>query len=412
VERFRLEVGDVLITKDSELWNDIGVPALVEYTAPNLVCGYHLAILRPRTDYVIGAYLLRASESQPVASQYHVSANGVTRYGLTHESIKNVLLPVPPVSEQQAITRFLDHIDRRINRYIRAKRRLIALLNEQKQAIIHRAVTRGLDPDVPLKPSGVEWLGEIPAHWETCRLKDVLTRPVRNGLFKKKDAFGSGVQLINVSDIYRDDFRVDPSSLERVRATDEEIRTFRVAPGDLFFVRSSLKLEGTGRSAIAVDCAPDAVFECHLVQARPHQGRVLPRFLSFQINSDSLRQYLISRANIVTMATVDQDVLQTCPVFLPGLDEQQAIVRYVDEATKEVHYALAGVRREIDLIREYRTRLIADVVTGKLDVRGVALPDDGEADVEALIDEDLGEEGLDGDGEEPDAWEDVEDGDD
>ncbi|MGC2409294.1 MAG: restriction endonuclease subunit S, partial [Methyloceanibacter sp.] len=151
---------------DSESWNDIGVPAIVEYAAPDLVCGYHLAILQPREEVLTGRYLLRALQSQGVAVQYHVAANGVTRYGLSHDSIKSILLPIPPLSEQSAILRFLDYVDRRIRRYIRAKQKLIALLNEQKQAIIHRAVTRGLDPNVRLKPSGVEWLGGAPEHWE------------------------------------------------------------------------------------------------------------------------------------------------------------------------------------------------------------------------------------------------------
>ncbi|WP_343425680.1 hypothetical protein [Candidatus Amarolinea dominans] len=108
-------------------------------------------------------------QSQGVASQYYVSANGVTRYGLSHDAIKSVLVPVPPPDEQAAIVRYLDYVDRRIRRYIRAKQKLIALLNEQKQGIIHQAVTRGLDPNVRLKPSGVEWLGDVPEHWEIDR---------------------------------------------------------------------------------------------------------------------------------------------------------------------------------------------------------------------------------------------------
>jgi type I restriction enzyme S subunit len=98
----------------------------------------------------------------------------VTRYGLSHDAIKSVVLPVPPLAEQVGIAHFLDYMDRRIARYIRAKQKLIALLNEQKHAIIHRAVTRGLDPNVRLKPSGVEWLGQIPEHWQVLRSKYVL----------------------------------------------------------------------------------------------------------------------------------------------------------------------------------------------------------------------------------------------
>ena len=165
IERFRLSVGDVLITKDSESWNDIGVPALVRETTGNLVSGYHLALLRPFEHRIVGEFLFRALQSTSAQYQFHVEANGVTRYGLSHAAIKSVGLPTPPLPEQAAIVLFLDHADRRIRRYISAKQKLIKLLEEQKQAIIHRAVTRGLDPNVRLKPSGVEWLGDVPEHW-------------------------------------------------------------------------------------------------------------------------------------------------------------------------------------------------------------------------------------------------------
>ena len=137
IERFRLRCGDVLITKDSETWNDIGVPALVESTDDGIVCGYHLALLRPFPDHIEGGYLFRALQSSGVAHQFHVEANGVTRFGLTHDGIKSIWLPVPSLTEQTAIVCFLDHADRRIRRHIRAKQKLIALLEEQKQAIIH-----------------------------------------------------------------------------------------------------------------------------------------------------------------------------------------------------------------------------------------------------------------------------------
>jgi hypothetical protein len=168
--RFCLRKGDVLITKDSEQWNDIGVPSLVEFEAPDLVCGYHLAILRAR-PLLHGPFLHRALECHFIAAQFHVEANGVTRYGLSHGAIQGVSIPLPPPTEQAAIVRFLDWANGRLERAIRAKRKVIALLTEQKQAIIHRAVTRGLDPSVPHKPSGIPWLGDIPQHWGVLRAK-------------------------------------------------------------------------------------------------------------------------------------------------------------------------------------------------------------------------------------------------
>ena len=172
IERFRLERDDVLITKDSEAWDDIGVPALVTETADDLLSGYHLALLRPFKE-ILGAYLVRTLQSKEVAYQFHIRANGVTRYGLTHTGIKSICIPLPPLPEQAAIVRYLDHADRRIRRYVSARRKLIALLEEEKQAVVNQAVTRGLDPNVRLKPSSVEWLGDVPEHWEMQRLKQI-----------------------------------------------------------------------------------------------------------------------------------------------------------------------------------------------------------------------------------------------
>ena len=134
--------------KTPRTWDDIGVPALVAESAHDLLSGYHLALLRP-TNEILGSYLARTLQSKGVAYQFHVRANGVTRYGLTHNGIQSVCLPLPPLPEQAAIVRYLDHADRRILRYVTAKRKLIALLEEEKQAVINRAVTRGLDPNVP-----------------------------------------------------------------------------------------------------------------------------------------------------------------------------------------------------------------------------------------------------------------------
>ena len=284
---------------------------------------------------------------------------------------------LPPHIEQDAIVRFLDHADRRIRRYIRAKQKLIALLEEQKQAIIHQAVTGQIDvrtgqPYLAYKDSGVEWLGKVPEHWEIVRLKFVLSRSTRNGLFKKKSEFGDGAPLINVSDIYSERFQIDPASLEQVRASPEEIQRFRVQSGDIFFVRSSLKLEGTGRSAVAIGCSLDTLFECHLVQARLDRRRVNAHYLIIQLNSNATRHHLISQANVVTMATVAQNVISTCPVLVQPLREQEKLVDWIHIQLSSIALAIDQSNREISVLREYRTRLIADVVTGQLDVREAA----------------------------------------
>jgi type I restriction enzyme S subunit len=160
--------------------------------------------------------------------------------------------------------------------------------------------------------------------------------------------------------------------------------------------------DATGRSAVVVNHDADTVFDCHLVQGRPNPVHVSPRFLAFQLNSFGLRHHLISRANVVTMATVGQNVLSTCPVWLPTLSEQANVLKHIDEESERLDAITSRAQREISLLREYRTRLIADIVTGKLDVRAAAasLPDDTDEpevpdDREALAEGD--EDTIDGD---------------
>ena len=335
-------------------------------------------------------YLQYVMSSVAATGWFDALNNKATIAHFTKEKFGALRVPVPPPPEQTAIVRFLDYADRRIRHYIRAKQKLIALLEEQKQAIIHQAVAGQIDvrtgqPYPAYKPSGVEWLGDVPAHWGITRLKTALSRSTQNGLFKKKDQFGHGVPLINVADVYRERFHVDPSSLQLVQASPDELQRFQVKAGDIFFVRSSLKLEGTGRSAIAISCSPDTVFECHLVQARPDRQRVNPQYLVTQLNSYSSRHNLISRANMVTIATIAQDTVSSCPVVIPPRLEQDSIVQRLDTQWNRISRAIERANQEVALLREYRTRLIADVVTGKLDVReaATALPE-----VDPLVAED------------------------
>ena len=330
--------------------------------------GRGLCSISPYSEYADVTYTRYVLESSGDALT--VVSTGSTYDAVSIGDVASHVFPLPPLAEQDAIVRYLDSAGDRIRRAISVKERLIELLTEQRQAVIHRAVTRGLDPTVQLKDSGVEWLGDVPEHWEVRRLKTLLARPLQNGIFKKKDQYGFGVPLINVADVYRENFRVEPSVLDLVQISPDEARRFQVHDGDIFFVRSSLKLEGTGRSAVAVNCSPDTVFECHLVGARPESRRVNSKFVAFQLNSHTLHHYLISRANMVTMATIAQDTIASCPLLIPPRSEQDRIVKWVDTQLNQITLAIERANKEITLLHEYRTRLIADVVTGQMDVRG------------------------------------------
>jgi len=373
IGRFRLVSGDVLITKDSEAWNDIGVPAMVNYTSEDLVCGYHLALLRPRAGLLNGAYLLRALQSPSVAYQFHVAANGVTRYGLSHDAIKSVFLPVPPHPEQDAIVSFLDHYDRKIRRYIRAKQKLIKLLEEQKQAIIHRAVTRGLDPTVRLKPSGVGWLGDVPEHWEVVSIRRRWT--VTDCKHLTVPFFEAGIPLASVREAQSFDLKLDSCNYTTKEYYEQLVQGGRKPQaGDLIYCRNV----SVGAAALVTQ---DDVFamgqDVCLIRSTTENQRWFNYYLHSKAMADQLALILVgSTFNRINVADIKALLVPVPPRF-----EQDQITSYLDRELEEIEAVVAVCLRQQNTIREYRTRLISDVVTGKLDVRGLDLT--AAADAEA-----------------------------
>ena len=370
IERFRLERDDVLITKDSETWDDIGVPALVTEPAPDLISGYHLALLRPRSDKVAGAYLLRALQSKGLAYQFHIEAKGVTRYGLSHAGIKSVWLSLPPLPEQTAIVRFLDHADRRIRRYIRAKQQLIALLEEQKQVIIHQAVTGQIDvrtgqPYPAYKPSGVEWLGDVPAHWKL--------RPAKWYFREVDDLSETGSEeLLSVSHITG----VTPRSEKNVTMFKAESNVGHklCRPGDLV-----INTMWAWMAALGVARQVGIVSPSYAVY-RPHpSSRLLGDYADLLLHTTTYKNEYICRSTGIRSSRLrlyPEEFLRI-KLLCPSLEEQRAIVEFASKKSSNARRSIDLTHGELSLLREYRTRLIADVVTGKLDVReaAAALPE-------------------------------------
>ena len=288
---------------------------------------------------------------------------------VSYEQFGGVFVPLPNMSEQQLIAAFLDRETGKIDQLIEKKQRLIDLLKEKRTALISHAVTKGLDPSAPMKDSGVEWLGEVPEGWRVKKLRYLIKEPLTNGLFKKKESFGSGVKLVNVFDAYRKDFLVDIGSLECVEADRNEEKKYAVHGGDIFFVRSSLKLEGVGRSVCALTADEPMVFECHLVKAQPNQAEIKPKFMVNFLNSAYAVDRIISVANKVTMATIGQESIKSLELPVPPRPEQDEIMVFLDRETGKVDRLIDKVNAAIDTLREYRTALISAAVTGKIDVR-------------------------------------------
>jgi type I restriction enzyme S subunit len=301
---------------------------------------------------------------------------------LTFANFSRVPLPIVPPDEQKAIADYLDANAVNVRRFIRNRRRLIEVLNEQKQAIINRAVTRGLDANAPLKPSGIDWLGDIPEHWTIRRMRNVAELRVSN-VDKHTKPGEQSVRLCNYTDVYKNaTIRADMPFMPAT-ATPEEVRAFRLEVGDVIITKDSEDWQDIGVPALVEETAEDLVCGYHLAILRPKPTSVTGPFLACALRSRfAVTQFSIA-ANGVTRYGLSHGAIKSLTLPVPPLSEQDRIVRHIDQATATLNHALRRASREIELIQEYRTRLIADVVTGKLDVRGFVLTEPMPADDQA-----------------------------
>lgn len=352
IERFRLEVGDVVITKDSESWNDIAIPAYVEGTADNFICGYHLAFIRPRRDVLDGRFLLWCLQSRPVALQFELEATGVTRYGLPKDAIGLAVLPLPPLSTQRRIADYLDRETARIDALIVEKERMLALLEEKRAALISRAVTRGLDPIAPLKPSGQEWLGDIPAHWQIERAKN---------LFAVRDdrSDDGSEELLTVSHITG----VTSRSEKDVYMFEAEDKAGykRCLPGDLAINTLWAWMGAMGVSQLEGIVSPDY----HVYWSK---GTLLPDYVDLLCRS----RPFVAEVNRWSKG-VWSSRLRLYPenffeirLPVPPLDEQRAITDTIRADQDKANQLRDALQSSITLAKERRAALITAAVTGQI----------------------------------------------
>jgi type I restriction enzyme S subunit len=314
-----------------------------------------------------------------MVNQYLVCSKGVgsIQRNLYWPHLKRVTTLVPPIDEQVAIARYLHAVDLKITRFIRNRLRLVEVLNEQKQAIINQIVTRGLDPDVSLKPSGVDWLGDIPKHWEVKSLRQL-------GCFSKgsggprEDDVAEGVPCIRYGHLYMY-FNFTVSAVRTYLSERRACDYARIKYGDILFTASGEDMNEIGKSVVnlieeEVCCGGDVII------LRPRIVVHAP-FLRYASDAWHARCQKVRLGRGTTVKHIYGDQLKKVCIAVPPMDEQVAIADHIRLATSEATSLIDHAQREINLIHEYRTRLISDVVTGKIDVRHLA-PPPGSLDLE------------------------------
>ncbi len=349
-------------------------------------------VYRPKPNSQLApGFVNELVRSKPFNWEMHVRSKGIwtSRLQLTDYAFLGAPLPVPPIQEQQAIARFLDYIDRRIHRYIRAKKKLITLLEEYKQAIINQAVTKGLDPTVKMKSSGIDWLGKIPEHWEIVRLRHLTSSITSGSRGWSSYAAGEGPLFIRIGNLCRGSLDLDLSEEVRldlpVRALSEAGRT-QVEPGDLLMSITAY----IGSVAVAPENIGEAYVSQHVACCKLCTTEVNPRWLGYSVLSNIGQTFGKSRMYGGTKQGLSLLDVASFPVLLPKKDEQLEIVEHIERRLLAVSTAASSVREHVELVQEYRTRLISDAVTGKADVRHIAAQLSEDDDKEELLEEVIG----------------------
>ena len=352
--QFGIESGDLLVCEGGEG----GRCAILHEQIDNCIIQNALHRVRPR-EQSLNVFLQYVMRTVAATGWFDALNDKATIAHFTKEKFDALSIPLPPLAEQRAIVRYLDHADHRIQRYIEAKEKLITLLHEARQSTIHRAVTRGLNPDVPLKPSGVDWLGDVPAHWEVRRAK-YLYREVN-----ERSSTGAE-ELMSVS--HKTGVTPRKKNVTMFRA-ETNVGYKLCKPGDIV-----INTMWAYMAALGVARQVGLVSPSYNVYRPIHCEKLNQDYMDPLLRTEAYRiEYLVRSTGItVSRLRLYPESFLDIPLLCPPVHEQEQIVAHLDKATAAIDTAIDSARRQAELMHEYRASLIAHVVTGKLDVRAAA----------------------------------------
>ena len=359
-----LAEGDLLLTKSSGSSLHIGKTTLVTPEIASMACCYSNFMQRIRTKSSLLPKLAWYVMNNDLARrQFDLLSNSTTGLAnLNGTMVGQILVPVPPFPEQREIAGFLDRETGKIDALVAEQERLLELLKEKRQAVISHAVTRGLNPNAPLKPSGLDWLGDVPAHWEICMLKRVF-RSVDYGISDSLDAEGP-IAILRMGNIENGQVVMDD-----LKYTKEVDKGLLLQCGDLLYNRTnSLDLIGKVGMFRGSEDGPVS-FASYLVRIRTVNDS-LPEFFAYLLNTEGVLG--LARANAfvaIGQCNLNPTRYGQIEIALPPLSEQRAIVAHLDAATAQFDALTAAVERALALLQERRTALISAAVTGQIDVR-------------------------------------------
>lgn len=316
--------------------------------------------LNKETESVFDKYYLKAFEDE-----LRKKTNGM---GIPHVDgyfFRNSMFLIPPMKKQKIIISYLDSKCSKIDEIIQTQHQIIEKLKEYKQALITETVTKGLDKSKAIKNSGYDFIGKIPESWKVCRLRNIGTP--QNGISKGGEFFGHGYPFVTYGDVYKN-FSIPENASGLIESTEKEQELYSVKEGDILFTRTSETIDEVGFASVCEKTIPKATFAGFLIRVRPFSDDLLTSFAKYYFRSQHHRFYLVKEMNLVTRASLGQDLLKSMPVLVPPKEEQREIASYLDAKCKAIDESIEKKQQIIEKLAEYKKSLIYECVTGKREV--------------------------------------------
>lgn len=288
-----------------------------------------------------------------------------TQLNLNTDTVGDIYIPIPDENQIDTIVKYLDDKTFQIDSIIGKKQLLIDKLTEERNAIINQAVSKGLDQNAKLKSSDVYWLGDIPTHWKVKKLKYVsLVQP--SNVDKKSNDKEVSVKLCNYVDVYKNEFITTDIDFMEATAKEEEIEKFKLKIGDVLFTKDSETPTDIAVPALVKIESDDLVCGYHLAQIRANENEILGEYIFRLFQSKNFNSNFEIAANGITRYGLSIDAIKSVLIPIPPIEEQKSIVDFILDKTSEIDIITKRISQEIELIKEYRTSLINEVVTGKI----------------------------------------------
>lgn len=354
-----LRRGDIIVVRSGALTGD---SALIREDYAGSIAGFDMVF---RASPIASPDFLQYVLLTPYVkeAQIDISRMRAAQPHLNAEELGDCFIAVPPLNEQYAIAEYLDNETSEIDEFIADQEELIGLLNERRAATISQTVTKGLDRSAPLKDSGVEWLGDVPEHWDLTPLRHLVREPLKYGANEAADSDDpDGVRYLRITDFDRDG-RLRDETFRSLPA--DTAATYMVSPGDVLLARSGATV---GKAFIVPEDSPPSCFAGYLIKVSTAKEKLLPGFFFAYTQSNSFSTWKSQTQVMATIQNIGADRYATLPVVCPPIGEQREITDYLDREIGEIDAAIADASEAISLSKERRTAVISAAVTGKVDV--------------------------------------------